>query len=160
MGKNGPDNEKRAECVKDDLLTTPSEAGPRTKARGNATKLYWTASGMMSLLKAPKQVQVLCRILAKFCAMCSWHGNMLSVGKTVGQLAMAWISKKQTTQQYNSQAHLRTVQCRSTWKHYAVFVERLSSAIHQILVWCVWCWWFSYIRCGSYVKSFQKLMIW
>lgn len=88
-GENGTDNQKCAECVKDDLPTTLSEAGSQTKAHDNATKLYWTASGMMSLPKAPKQVQVLCRILAKFCAMCSWHGNMLSVGKTVGQLAMA-----------------------------------------------------------------------
>lgn len=67
------------------------------RTHGNAMKLYWKAIGMMSLLKAPKLVQVLCRILANFCAMCSWHGNMLSVGKTVGQLAMPWISKQQKT---------------------------------------------------------------
>lgn len=89
--ENGIDHQKSVDCIKDDVRTTLREIVAQTNVHGNTMKLYWTACAMMSLFQEPKQVQVLCRILANFCAMCSWHGNMLSVGKTVGQLAMAWI---------------------------------------------------------------------
>jgi len=106
--ENGTDHQKSVDCIKDDVRTTLREVVTQTKAHGNTMKLFWTACAVMSVFQAPKQVQVLCRILASFSAMCSWHGNMLSVGKTVSQLAIAGFENYKNKQPNNTIAPLES----------------------------------------------------
>lgn len=90
MWKNSRDHEKWLTVLKEIHWLQ----GERQLEMHIVTQCYWPAHGMMSLFKTPKQVP--CHILVRGCAMWSWHENMLSTGKTVGQLAGQGLNFKTT----------------------------------------------------------------